>query len=97
MYETVRCREAQVRELIECEREFRKIAGEMGGSESTSDVLGQLVGMITLFQFNVHIFGNGYSCLLDDMEVFLRDVRKSLELAWIVDGMRQILRLTSMP
>ena len=38
MNETVRNRETQVRELLECEREFRKIAGEMGGS----DVLGQL-------------------------------------------------------
>ena len=36
--ETVRNRETQVRELLECEREFRKIAGEMGGG----DVLGQL-------------------------------------------------------
>lgn len=41
MNETVRSREAQVRELLECEREFRKIAGEMGGS----DVLGQLDGL----------------------------------------------------
>lgn len=38
MNETVRNRETQVRELLECEREFRKIAGEVGGS----DVLGQL-------------------------------------------------------
>jgi hypothetical protein len=38
MNETVRNRETQVRELLECEREFRKIASEMGGS----DVLGQL-------------------------------------------------------
>lgn len=38
MNETVRNRETQVRELLECEREFRKIAGEMGGS----DVLSQL-------------------------------------------------------
>ena len=41
MNETVRSREGQVRELLECEREFRKIAGEMGGS----DVLGQLDGL----------------------------------------------------
>ena len=41
MNETVKSREAQVRELLECEREFRKIAGEMGGS----DVLGQLDGL----------------------------------------------------
>ena len=41
MNETVRSREAQVRELLECEREFRKIAGEMGGS----DVLSQLDGL----------------------------------------------------
>ena len=41
MNETVRSRESQVRELLECEREFRKIAGEMGGS----DVLGQLDGL----------------------------------------------------
>jgi len=41
MNETVRSREVQVRELLECEREFRKIAGEMGGS----DVLGQLDGL----------------------------------------------------
>lgn len=41
MNETVRSREAQVRELLECEREFRKIASEMGGS----DVLGQLDGL----------------------------------------------------
>ena len=51
MNETVRSREAQVRELLECEREFRKIASERGGS----DVLGQLVGMITSLHFNVHI------------------------------------------
>ncbi|KAF8159571.1 hypothetical protein B0H34DRAFT_654876 [Crassisporium funariophilum] len=38
MNETVRDRESQVRELLECEREFRRIAGEVGGS----DVLGQL-------------------------------------------------------
>lgn len=36
--ETARDREGQVRELLECEREFRKIAGELGGG----DVLGQL-------------------------------------------------------
>jgi len=41
MDETVRSREAQVRELLECEREFQKIAGEMHGS----DVLGQLDGL----------------------------------------------------
>lgn len=38
MNETVKNRETQVRELLGYEREFRKIAGEMGGS----DVLGQL-------------------------------------------------------
>ncbi|PPQ62855.1 hypothetical protein CVT24_006254 [Panaeolus cyanescens] len=38
MNESIRNRESQVRELLECEREFRKIAGEVGGSE----VLGQL-------------------------------------------------------
>ncbi|KAF8817466.1 hypothetical protein BYT27DRAFT_6813359 [Phlegmacium glaucopus] len=38
MNETVRNRETQVRELLGYEREFRKIAGEVGGS----DVLGQL-------------------------------------------------------
>lgn len=36
--DTVRDREEQVRELLECEREFRKISGEMGGTE----VLGRL-------------------------------------------------------
>ena len=36
--ETARDREGQVRELLEYEREFRKIAGELGGN----DVLGQL-------------------------------------------------------
>ncbi|EGN92277.1 hypothetical protein SERLA73DRAFT_99546, partial [Serpula lacrymans var. lacrymans S7.3] len=36
--ETTRDREGQVRELLEYEREFRKIAGEVGGN----DVLGQL-------------------------------------------------------
>ncbi|KAF8920849.1 hypothetical protein CPB85DRAFT_1273298 [Mucidula mucida] len=36
--DTARDREGQVRELLEYEREFRKIAGEVGGS----DVLGQL-------------------------------------------------------
>ncbi|KAH7920386.1 hypothetical protein BV22DRAFT_1021328 [Leucogyrophana mollusca] len=38
MNETTRDREGQVRELLECEREFRKIASEVGGTE----VLGQL-------------------------------------------------------
>ncbi|KAF5335994.1 hypothetical protein D9611_006344 [Ephemerocybe angulata] len=38
MNESVRDRESQVRVLLECEREFRKIGGEVGGS----DVLGQL-------------------------------------------------------
>ncbi|KAF9054473.1 hypothetical protein BJ165DRAFT_1337818 [Panaeolus papilionaceus] len=38
MNESIRNRETQVRELLEYEREFRKIAGEVGGSE----VLGQL-------------------------------------------------------
>ena len=46
--ETVRSREAQVRELLECEREFRKIAGEMGGS----DVLGQLDGLDDIEDFS---------------------------------------------
>ena len=46
--ETVRSREAQVRELLECEREFRKIAGEMGGS----DVLGQLDGLEDIEDFS---------------------------------------------
>jgi len=36
--ESVRNREGQVRELLECEREFRKIAGEVGGN----DALGML-------------------------------------------------------
>lgn len=36
--ESVRDREGQVRELLECEREFRKISGEVGGN----DVLGVL-------------------------------------------------------
>jgi len=36
--ESVRDREGQVRELLECEREFRKISGEVGGN----DVLGML-------------------------------------------------------
>lgn len=36
--DTARDREGQVRELLECEREFRKISGELGGN----DVLGQL-------------------------------------------------------
>jgi hypothetical protein len=36
--ESVRDREGQVRELLECEREFRKISGEVGGD----DVLGML-------------------------------------------------------
>ncbi|KAF8661335.1 hypothetical protein AX16_001430 [Volvariella volvacea WC 439] len=36
--QTARDREGQLRELLECEREFRKIAGEVGGT----DVLGQL-------------------------------------------------------
>ncbi|KAJ7181059.1 hypothetical protein C8R46DRAFT_1345219 [Mycena filopes] len=36
--DTARDRETQVRELLECEREFRRIAGEVGGV----DVLGQL-------------------------------------------------------
>ena len=36
--DTVRDREGQVRELLECEREFRKIAGEINGN----DVLGRL-------------------------------------------------------
>ncbi|KAJ7694661.1 hypothetical protein B0H17DRAFT_1274984 [Mycena rosella] len=36
--DTARDREGQVRELLECEREFRRIAGEVGGQ----DVLGQL-------------------------------------------------------
>lgn len=34
--ETARDREGQVRELLECEREFRKIAGEVGGSDVLS-------------------------------------------------------------
>ena len=38
MNESVRDRESQLRELLEYEREFRKIAGEVGGS----DVLGRL-------------------------------------------------------
>ena len=41
MNETVRSREARVRDLLECERESGRIAGELGGS----DVLGQLDGM----------------------------------------------------
>ncbi|THH30100.1 hypothetical protein EUX98_g4077 [Antrodiella citrinella] len=36
--DTARDREGQVRELLECEREFRKISGQLGGN----DVLGQL-------------------------------------------------------
>jgi hypothetical protein len=36
--ESVRDREGQVRELLECEREFRKISGEVGGN----DVLGMV-------------------------------------------------------
>ena len=32
--ETARDREGQVRELLECEREFRKIAGEVGGGDA---------------------------------------------------------------
>ncbi|KAI0831812.1 hypothetical protein BC628DRAFT_1415318 [Trametes gibbosa] len=36
--DTARDRETQLRELLECEREFRKIAGEVGGT----DVLGHL-------------------------------------------------------
>ncbi|KAH9849957.1 hypothetical protein C2E23DRAFT_345438 [Lenzites betulinus] len=36
--DTARDRETQLRELLECEREFRKIAGEVGGTE----VLGHL-------------------------------------------------------
>ncbi|KAK7024948.1 hypothetical protein R3P38DRAFT_2951899 [Favolaschia claudopus] len=36
--ETARDREGQLRELLECEREFRRIAGEVGGE----DVLGRL-------------------------------------------------------
>jgi hypothetical protein len=36
--ETARDREGQVRELLECEREFRRIAGQVGGN----DLLGQL-------------------------------------------------------
>ncbi|KAF9466034.1 hypothetical protein BDZ94DRAFT_239446 [Collybia nuda] len=40
--ETTRDREGQVRELLEYEREFRKIAGEIGGS----DVLGHLDELI---------------------------------------------------
>ncbi|KAJ7019463.1 hypothetical protein C8F04DRAFT_1147449 [Mycena alexandri] len=36
--DTARDRETQVRELLECEREFRRIAGEVGGQ----DVLGRL-------------------------------------------------------
>lgn len=39
--EIVRDREGQVRELLECEREFRKISGEVGGTE----VLGQLAAL----------------------------------------------------
>ena len=39
--ETVRDREQQVRELLMCEREFKKIAGEHGGD----DVLAQLDGL----------------------------------------------------
>ncbi|KAF9531686.1 hypothetical protein CPB83DRAFT_848556 [Crepidotus variabilis] len=38
MNDSVRERESQVRELLECEREFRKISGEVGGNE----VLGML-------------------------------------------------------
>ncbi|KII87505.1 hypothetical protein PLICRDRAFT_43157 [Plicaturopsis crispa FD-325 SS-3] len=40
--ETARDREGQVRELLEYEREFRKISGERGGS----DVLGQLEELV---------------------------------------------------
>lgn len=38
MNQTVRNRESQVRELLECEREFRRISGEVGGN----DILGEL-------------------------------------------------------
>ena len=38
MNDTARDREGQVRELMECEREFRKIAGEVGGSDVLSRV-----------------------------------------------------------
>ncbi|KAF8623234.1 hypothetical protein AX15_006468 [Amanita polypyramis BW_CC] len=43
--ETVRDREGQVRELLEYEREFRKIAGEVGGSDALSriDVLENII------------------------------------------------------
>lgn len=36
--ETTRTREGQVRELLECEREFRKIAGELGGNDLLGDL-----------------------------------------------------------
>lgn len=42
--ETARDREGQVRELLECEREFRKIAGEVGGG----DVLGRLDELVEM-------------------------------------------------
>ncbi|KAJ3772650.1 hypothetical protein FB446DRAFT_703668 [Lentinula raphanica] len=42
--ETTRDREGQVRELLEYEREFRKIAGQVGGE----DVLGQLEGITSM-------------------------------------------------
>lgn len=46
--ETTRDRETQVRELLGYEREFRKIAGEVGGS----DVLGQLEELDGLDEFS---------------------------------------------
>ena len=46
--ETIREREGQVRELLEYEREFRKIAGEVGGSDALSnlDALEDVVGLV---------------------------------------------------
>ncbi|KAF8637603.1 hypothetical protein AX17_002672 [Amanita inopinata Kibby_2008] len=43
--ETVRDREGQVRELLQYEREFRRIAGEVGGSEALShlDILENMI------------------------------------------------------
>lgn len=51
--ESVRSREGQVRELLECEREFRKIAGEVGGNDALG-MLDELTKVEELLDVQTH-------------------------------------------
>ncbi|KAI0738522.1 hypothetical protein C8Q80DRAFT_1113692 [Daedaleopsis nitida] len=81
--DAARDRETQLRELLECEREFRKIAGEVGGT----DALGALPELEDMIKDDVHATPGPSSARADvaEMEAIPEDATLHSSNDWEVD------------